>query len=219
METRRDATLSKTTSPEQVRVKDLVKDISKTAIGKLLSPSTIEALAEQIMEKGWTKTSYSDVRGSLPINGQTLRWADLLHDSESDRPERQTEIVTDADQANIVCSDRTNAWMREHNLILDIDYPVTVVESSPGKSHLYIDHAMEWEDIIAIMAVMVKAGLVQKGYMFTSIQQGYTSVRVPWALKGSGVRVPPPPAIDSNPIKAALANQKESDEDLEDLFG
>ncbi|QYC53787.1 hypothetical protein SEA_EUGENEKRABS_17 [Microbacterium phage EugeneKrabs] len=130
---------------------------------------------------------------NLPLNEQTLRWGDLSHDSTSIEPHRGERPVTDIEHANIVCSDIKDDWARRHNLILDIDFPVRVVESSHGKSHLYVDEPMTWDAVVAVMAVMVQVGLVQPGYMYASIERGYTSVRVPWALKGSGNHIPEPP--------------------------
>lgn len=138
---------------------------------------------------------------ALPIKNQTLRWADVLHDSESEGPEGETRIVTDVEHANIVNSDLVaNKWEwgadvhgygGQHNVVFDIDHPVFVVESSPNKSHLYIDSPMSWSTIVMLMAAFVEAGLMEPGYMFASIQRGYTSVRVPWALKGTHVPEPP----------------------------
>lgn len=160
------------------------------------------AIAEQIMRR-FNVTEKSNVGNKvLPIEGQVLRWADLGADYETPSP---TRVVTEAEHANIVNSDMTVEWDNKtsrrtphgygpnHKLILDIDYPVYVVESSPGRSHLYIDAAMSWSTLVSIMAVFVEAKLLEPGYMYASIERGYTSVRVPWALKNSGVHIEEPP--------------------------
>ena len=135
----------------------------------------------------------------MPISDLTLRWADVLHDSDSDEPEGETRVVTDFEHANLINSDvvdRFNspvkaAQFANHKLVLDIDFPVKVVESSPGKSHLYIDKPITWDELISIMMTLVTAGIVERNYAMASIRRGYTSVRVPWALKGTHVPEPP----------------------------
>ncbi len=142
----------------------------------------------------WTLTPiFEDKVLELPLKGQQLRWGDLSHNSESIEPEARERQVTDIEHANIICSDIPNSWLGAHNVVFDIDYPVHVVESSEGHGHLYIDKPLPWNDIVALMAVLVSIGLMEPGYMFASIDRGYTSVRVPWALKNSGVHIEEPP--------------------------
>lgn len=168
-------------------------------------------IARELMKKfniGPTTTPENKV---LPLEDQTLRWGDLSHDSSDPDPIREERIVTDIEHANIVCSDLNdgNAFMHReklekshvhgygalHNVIFDIDFPAYIVESSPGKSHLYIDRPVAWSTIVALMGAFVEAGLMEPGYMYAAIERGYTSVRVPWALKGSGVRIEEPEKV------------------------
>jgi hypothetical protein len=131
----------------------------------------------------------------LPVGGTTLRWGDLAHDSTSIEPDRGERVVTDIEHANMICSD-TQDFSRSHKVLFDIDHSVKVVESSPGHSHLYIDENLSWENIVLLMAAFVNVGLMEEGYMYASIQRGYTSLRVPWALKNSGVSIPEPSKVE-----------------------
>ncbi|QKY80376.1 hypothetical protein SEA_PABST_18 [Microbacterium phage Pabst] len=171
---------------------EMTRDLlNNRKVAEMLTPKAVEKVVEALKLYGYSKTTTRYEVGDLPIEGQVLRWADVLHDSESEGPEAETRIVTDVERANIINSDVNLQWGGdEHKVILDIDFPVKVVESSPGKSHLYIDKTVSWHQLIAIMAALVEAGIVQPGYMFASIQRGYTSVRVPWALKGTNVPEP-----------------------------
>ncbi|WVX89557.1 hypothetical protein SEA_HITCHHIKER_20 [Microbacterium phage HitchHiker] len=161
----------------------------------------IGAITDALIENGYRKQDYSDHKGGLPIQDLTLRWADVLHDSESDEPEGETRVVTDFAHANLINSDMVDRLgspvnghqFSNHKLVLDIDYPVKVIESSPGKSHLYIDKPITWDELISIMMTLVTAGIVERNYAMASIRRGYTSVRVPWALKGTDVPEPPKP--------------------------
>ncbi|QGH78658.1 hypothetical protein SEA_WESAK_17 [Microbacterium phage Wesak] len=137
-----------------------------------------------------------DLQAMLPIQNQVLRWGDLSHTSEDIEPARRERVVTDIEHANIVCSDLDgqewddsepqHGYGPSHKILFDIDFPVHVVQSSEGHGHLYIDRKMSWSTVVMLMAAFVEAGLMEPGYMYAAIQRGYTSLRVPWALKGSG---------------------------------
>lgn len=71
-----------------------------------------------------------------------------------------------------------------HYPVLDLDLPVYVVPSStPGHSHLYIDHLMTWEKYVALLRALADAGLVEEGYVKASIARGHTALRLPWVRK------------------------------------
>jgi hypothetical protein len=71
-----------------------------------------------------------------------------------------------------------------HAPVLDIDVPAYLVPSStPGHSHLYIDVSMSWRTYKKLLRAMVKAGILEKGYVKASIRRRHTAVRVPWLKK------------------------------------
>ncbi|MEU7814082.1 hypothetical protein [Pseudonocardia sp. NPDC049154] len=73
----------------------------------------------------------------------------------------------------------------EHKIVLDIDHPVRVLESStPGHHHLFIDKAVSWAKYQHVLHALAVAGVVEPGYVAASIDRGCTAVRLPWVKKG-----------------------------------
>lgn len=73
---------------------------------------------------------------------------------------------------------------RTHKFLIDLDMPAKVVPSStPGHCHLFIDHAMTWDTYEKLLIALADAGLVEPGYVNASIDQGYTTVRLPHVRK------------------------------------
>lgn len=71
-----------------------------------------------------------------------------------------------------------------HTLMLDIDLPARVIESStPGHHHLYIDHPMKWKQYLAVIEALTAAGIVEKGFLNASKKNKATHLRVPWVEK------------------------------------
>lgn len=134
-----------------------------------------------------------------PFPGNLLRWVRDFHSSESEGPEGP-EPTTDLERATVLTSeivpedvtkpDPVGSWLTgqsavaDHRLVIDIDHPVKVVESStPGHFHLYIDVPMPWSDALKILQAMADAGVVEQGYVDASDRRGYTAVRLPWVRK------------------------------------
>ena len=89
--------------------------------------------------------------------------------------------ATEAD-ADLICSDLAkNLGM--HKPVIDIDHPCRLVESSPGKFHLYIDKEVAWVRYQSLLQSLVEAGIVEPGYEEASLARGYTAVRHPDRLK------------------------------------
>ena len=76
-------------------------------------------------------------------------------------------------------------WKHEplHQILVDIDHPVHLVESStPGNYHLYVELPggipqglyFEW------LRASAKIGLVEPGYVEASIARGHSDLRLPW---------------------------------------
>lgn len=71
-----------------------------------------------------------------------------------------------------------------HRPVIDIDMPVRLVESSPGKHHLMIDRVLAWDEYEKLLDALVEAGIVEPGYVNAAKHRGFTAVRVPWFKKG-----------------------------------
>lgn len=82
-----------------------------------------------------------------------------------------------------------NKWEGgRHNLLIDIDRPAELVESStPGHYHLYVElfggEGAHWEDYVAFLHAAAKIGLIESGYAYASQARGYTALRLPWVSK------------------------------------
>lgn len=92
-------------------------------------------------------------------------------------------LTTDPNNANVTTSlTADNVLM--HNVVIDLDLPAKLVESStPGHHHLYIDKPMSKTDYFKLLTVMVEVGLIEPGYLGASEKRGYTAVRLPWVKK------------------------------------
>lgn len=116
----------------------------------------------------------------LPLLGQILRKSPLgtaYAHSHSDEP------VVEVDEATVITSEVAGNPGR-HRVVLDIDLPGSMVESStPGHHHLFLDKVMSWDDFQRLLWVMTDLGLVEEGYASASTKRGYTAVRLPWIGK------------------------------------
>jgi hypothetical protein len=135
-----------------------------------------------------------------PMPSQVLINVEVFTDSEGQYEPANTkrEPVASVDAANAITS-RTKASLMApagvHKAVLDIDFPATLIPSStPGHYHLYIDKEMSWEAYTGLLRAMFFAGLLQEGYVTTSIERGYSAVRLPWIKKdGTQSLVPSEP--------------------------
>lgn len=97
-----------------------------------------------------------------------------------EKPENFYQVST-LDEANLIVSLTEDGY---HAPVIDFDLPLEVVPSStPGHSHLYINHLMTWETYQELLVALVKAGLVEDGYVKASVARGFTSVRPPGLFK------------------------------------
>lgn len=118
---------------------------------------------------------------------RTLHQVDLSRD-EYDADNEAREVVADLTEANVVSSiaRRPDSTPPRHFPVLDIDIPAFLVPSStPGHSHLYIDHEVSDEVYWRLCDVLAEAGILQPGYVGASKSRGYTSVRLPWVKKSA----------------------------------
>lgn len=96
--------------------------------------------------------------------------------------------VADMDEANIVSSERKTfaGGPTRHAVLLDIDYPAYVVESStPGHHHVYLDvpNGVAHDDYMELVALLGRIGVVEPGYAEVSVKRGHTDLRLPWVRK------------------------------------
>lgn len=121
------------------------------------------------------------------------------------------EVAT-LDEANVISSarkligdpDLAPEHRRRHAVLLDIDYPAHLVESSTlGHFHLYLDPPMgiKHEDYMELLEVLGRIGVIERGFAQVSIARGHSDLRLPWVRKddqilhpNDGIDVTPPPA-------------------------
>jgi hypothetical protein len=75
-------------------------------------------------------------------------------------------------------------WSGRHKPVIDIDLPCMLVPSTqPGHFHLYIDKEMTWDNFVAILEALERAGVVGKGFVTHTKRRGYATVRYPGVTK------------------------------------
>ena len=71
-----------------------------------------------------------------------------------------------------------------HRIVLDIDMPAFLVESStPGHYHLVIDKLLTWADYEVLLRALAEAGVIQQGFLNAALQRKATMLRLPWKKK------------------------------------
>jgi len=81
----------------------------------------------------------------------------------------------------------------KHTLMLDLDFPVTLMESTTtGHHHLYADRLMSWPQYKGVLRAMKNAGLIEKDYYKAACRQQATMLRPPWVKKPRTRPSPPP---------------------------
>lgn len=71
-----------------------------------------------------------------------------------------------------------------HTIMLDLDVPAVLVESStPGHTHLFINVEVEWPKYADLLDALADAGVIESGYRDASIMRGHTALRLPWIKK------------------------------------
>lgn len=149
----------------------------------------------------WAQKSLRDLRDrvesfqrGLPFGGRTLRTmilhGDACHPNAAGYCTCADMPVATPDETNLVCSDVANSAVGAvrltqamHKPVIDIDLPCSLVESSPGRFHLYIEKEVTSDDYWVLLHALVKAGIVEQGYYESSVRKGYSAVRHPDHLK------------------------------------
>lgn len=118
------------------------------------------------------------------ISQLTFRRARLTQSSEySNDPVFHNAKECSSIKSNLMCSDvEDSSWA--HKLILDLDFPIEVYESSSGNNHLMFPQDLSFEAMIEILEVLQKHRIVQKGWVDGAKKAGYASLRPPGVDKG-----------------------------------
>lgn len=89
------------------------------------------------------------------------------------------------EDANVVTSESSRTqWTNKHRPVLDLDFPAALIPSTTkGHFHLFLDKELEWDKYEALLKAMAAAGLLEQGYVDSSIQRKRTTVRLPWQRK------------------------------------
>lgn len=142
---------------------------------------------------------------------RAYRVKDWGPDSADMAPDEDREIVSDLNEAHVVASilepqpdyvhfedldfdallrgeepKRRQHEGTRHMLLLDLDVPAYLVESSTqGHSHLYVDvpYGIPEDVYWRLIDVLAEAGVIEPGYANVSKERGYTALRLPWIHK------------------------------------
>ena len=131
-----------------------------------------------------------------PIPEQVLLHVENMDDDYDDQVGETRTVTRDLDVANVMSSQYQGYvgldWAEQpddndwHRPVLDLDLSAQLIPSStPGHFHLFLDHAMRWDDYKALLGALAEAGIVEEGYVKASIERGHTAVRLPWVKKGA----------------------------------
>ena len=84
------------------------------------------------------------------------------------------------DEATLLAPALASPW------VLHLSCPVRVLNSTHNY-HLYLEHLLGWEAYKALLKLLAKAGIIEKGYYHASVARKATHLRLPWIHKsGSG---------------------------------
>lgn len=108
---------------------------------------------------------------------RTYGWIDphFMDETTSDEGTASMETVR---RPNVVSSLCSNGM---HSPVLDIDFAAQLIPSStPGHFHLYLDGIeIEWEKYRQVLQTLGAAKILGAGYVYHSIQRGFSVVRLP----------------------------------------
>lgn len=120
----------------------------------------------------------------LPLEGQVLQIVPNIGSYKPDEEIHNTERrdTDDVEKATVITS--RVAGSARHKVVLDLDLPAKLIPSTtPDHFHLYIDHELDWDVYVELLRALVKAGLVEPGYLGASEARGFTAARLPWVKK------------------------------------
>lgn len=97
-------------------------------------------------------------------------------------PDRREVEPFDLESANCLSSEIVGR-PEYHKVVLDIDMPVKLYESSPGKHHVIIDKTLHWDEYRDLLAALTSAGIIEQGYYNAAVERVATFIRLPWIKK------------------------------------
>lgn len=118
----------------------------------------------------------------FPLNGDSEFKVDADWD---ERWEKDTDNWEEADAVSSQYREDTHL-KGKHALLLDLDVDHVYVESStPYHGHLIIDtpQGLSKEDMLEILTVLGKHGILQPGYVSAAHARGAAWLRTPWTKK------------------------------------
>lgn len=117
----------------------------------------------------------------FPLNGDSEFKVDDTWD------ERWEKDVLLWEESNAISSAyREDTHLKgKHALLLDLDIEhVYVPSSSPYHGHLIIEAKLSKEDMLEVLTVLSKHGILQGGYVSAAHARGAAWLRTPWTKKG-----------------------------------
>lgn len=127
---------------------------------------------------------YQDMYLNAPSFVKNLRLAKVVGSRLSDYVEDKKKIKLDPsiDSAHLISSQIKDT--DTHALILDVDFPVEVWESSSGNSHVFIDVKLTKEQLNLVMKTLSEVGVVQKFWADEAVRRKSGAyLRMPWVRK------------------------------------
>jgi len=118
------------------------------------------------------------------MGGRYLHRVDGLDDGTNPNPAgdgeyfRDSRPVDDPYEANLISSRWATAGVERPLPTLDVDHPCRLVESSPGRFHLFIDVPVPWAKYVDLLRALDAAGIIEHGWAEASIRQHVSVVRL-----------------------------------------
>lgn len=167
---------------------DEVDDYDRRSEGKtLLSPQELTVLRRfRASDDAEGRAACATELNQLPE--RTAEWTADLVGAAMEAVAAAVRREVQLHQANCISSrlagqDRERVDMM-HTVMVDIDHPVRVVESStPGHYHLYIDVPVPWSRYEPLLAALANAGVIEEGYYRAAARREATHLRLPWVVK------------------------------------
>lgn len=118
---------------------------------------------------------------NFPINGDSEFRVD---DTWDERWEKDVLLWEEADAISSAYRDDTHL-KGKHALLLDLDVDhVYVPSSTPYHGHLVIKAELSKDDMLEVLKVLGKHGILQGGYVSAAHARGAAWLRTPWTKKG-----------------------------------
>lgn len=128
-------------------------------------------------------TDLDTIRGFVNLRFCRKLYKDVKWADEYGLSTIRTVTASELD-AEVVSSEIDTRGLNVHAPVLDLDVVAYLLPSTtPGHTHLYINHPIPWCKYKRMLKAMGNAGVLEQGYVEASIRRGHSSVRVPWLKK------------------------------------